>query len=119
MKVSEFVKKVLVPVLSALFLAALFRPLCVEDGQCDYLKLWLCMGIPFGVHRMFLWLVPRGYDIGGTMGVLAVNLLIGGVIGGAVLVWRLLVAAVCLVKTAASTITWIIKKVTGRDARIS
>ena len=46
MKISEFVKKVVIPVVSALFLAALFRPLCMENGECNYLNLWWFMGIP-------------------------------------------------------------------------
>ena len=99
MKVSEFVKRVIVPVVSALFLAALFRPLCMDNWECDYLKLLLFMGVPFGICRMFFWIIPKGYDIGGTVGILFINVLVGGVIGGIVLVWRLMVAAVYLVKT--------------------
>ena len=63
----EFVKKVIVPVGAAGILAVLFSSLCVENGQCDYLKLWMFVGIPFGVHRMFLWIIPKGFDIGGTV----------------------------------------------------
>lgn len=51
MRMHELVKKVIVPVGAAVFLAALFYPLCVDHGQCDYLKLWMFVGIPFGVHR--------------------------------------------------------------------
>lgn len=119
MKVSEFVKNVIVPVLTAVFLAALFRPLCMENGECDYLKLWFFMGIPFGIHRMFLWVLPKGFDIGGSMGVLVINVLIGGVIGGIVLVWRLAVAAVYLVKAIASGSIWIVKRATGKTYKIS
>ena len=67
MRISEFMKKVIVPVGTAVFLGALFYPLCVEQGQCDYLKLWMFVGIPFGVQRMFLWIIPRGFDIGGLL----------------------------------------------------
>lgn len=74
MKVSEFVKSVVIPVVSALFLAALFRPLCMENGECDYLSLWWFMGIPFGIHRMFFWIIPKGYDIGGTVGILFIKM---------------------------------------------
>ena len=94
----EFVRKVIAPVGAAAILAALFYPFCVENGQCDYLKLWIFMGIPFGVHTMFLWIIPKGFDIGGTVGMFVFNLLIGGVIGGFVLAWRLLMAAFYLVK---------------------
>lgn len=98
-KMYEFIKKVIVPVGTAAILAALFYPLCAENGQCDYLKLWMFMGIPFGVHKMFLWIIPKGFDIGGTVGMFVFNLLVGGVIGGFVLAWRLLMAAFYLVKT--------------------
>lgn len=81
MRVYEFAKKVIAPVKAAMFLAALFYPLCVENGACDYLKLWILMGIPFGIHRMFIWVMPKGFDLGGTVGILVINLLAGGVIG--------------------------------------
>ena len=94
----EFVKKVAVPVGGAVFLAAVFYPLCMENGQCDYLKLWMFVGIPYGIHRMFLWVIPKGFDIGGTVGVLMLNLLIGGVIGGIILTVRLVLAVLYLGK---------------------
>ena len=101
----EFFRKVIAPVGAAAILAALFYPLCVENGQCDYLKLWIFMGIPFGVHKMFLWIIPKGFDIGGTVGMFVFNLLIGGVIGGFVLVWRLLMAVCYLAKMAVTGIS--------------
>ena len=100
----EFVKKVIVPVGMAVFLSALFYPLCVENGQCDYLKLWIFMGIPFGVHKMFLWIIPKGFDIGGTVGLFVFNLLIGGVIGGVILVGRLFKVGFYLMKIIAVSI---------------
>ena len=104
MRMHELVKKVIVPVGAAVFLAALFYPLCVDHGQCDYLKLWMFVGIPFGVHRVFLWIIPEGFDIGGTVGVFVFNLLIGGVIGGVVLTGRLFLVGFYLVKIVAESI---------------
>ncbi|MCB6414251.1 DUF6050 family protein [Faecalimonas umbilicata] len=98
MMVYKFTKRVIAPVVAAIFLAVLFYPLCVENGVCDYLKLWVLMGIPFGVHRMFAWVIPKGFDLGGTVGILVINLLVGGVIGGMILAWRLVMAAVYLVR---------------------
>lgn len=100
-----FVKKVVVPVGTAIILAALFYPCCMEDGQCDYLKLWMFTGIPFGIHRMFLWIIPKGFDIGGTVGMFVFNLLISGVIGGFILAWRLLMAVCYLVKMVITRIS--------------
>jgi hypothetical protein len=119
MKINEFVKLVLVPILSVVFLVVLFRPLCMVDGEWDYLRLWFLSGIPFGVQRMSLWVIPKGYDIGGSMGVLAINLLVGSVIGGIVLTYRLLMAVIYLVKTALSGITWITKKVTAKPCKVA
>ena len=39
---------------------------------------------------MFLWIVPRGFGISGTVGVFAINVVIGGLIGGAVLVAKII-----------------------------
>ena len=63
---------------------------------------------------MFFWIIPKGYDIGSTVGILFINVLVGGVIGGIVLVWRLLVAAVYLVKAAVAVIRWTVKKMAGK-----
>lgn len=109
----KFLKNVVVPVVSVLFLVAMFRPLCMEDGVCDYLKLWIIVGIPFGIHRMFFWVIPRGYDLGGTLGILTMNLLVGGVIGGVVVIWRLAVAVFYLLKTAATGTIWTVRKLSG------
>lgn len=115
MRVYEFAKKVIAPVEAAIFLAVLFYPLCVENGVCDYLKLWVLMGIPFGVHRMFVWIIPKEFDFGGSVGVLVINLLVGGVIGSIITAWRLIVAAVYMAQYIGTGIFWLFKKVMVRD----
>ena len=55
--------------------------------------LWILCGLPFGIHRMCVWIVPGGSSLGGGAALFALNFIIGGLIGGFVLVWRLLVAA--------------------------
>ena len=112
-KIMKFLKHVVVPVVSVLLLVAMFRPLCMEDGVCDYLKLWIIVGIPFGIHRMFFWVIPRGYDLGGTLGIWTLNFLVGGVIGGVVVIWRLAVAAFYLLKMAVTGTAWTVRKLSG------
>ncbi len=94
----EFLNKTIVPVGIVLFLVFLFRPLCMVQGELDWRLLLLLAGIPFGIRKMFLWMVPSGMGIGGTVGVAAFNLLVGGMIGSVVMAWRLLVAAFTMVK---------------------
>ena len=42
---------------------------------------------------MCVWIVPGGGSLGGGAALFVLNFIIGGLIGGFVLVWRLLVAA--------------------------
>lgn len=88
----DFLKKSLVPILIALFLFFMFKSVFTKDGETNYFYVWLCCGIPFGIRRMFVWLIPRGYDLAGTVGIVALNFIAGGLIGGVILIWRLAVA---------------------------
>ena len=81
----NMIKKVIVPALVIVVLFAVLRPLCIQDGKCNYLLLLLLMGIPFGIGKMCVWMVPRGFDLGGTLAVWIMNFLIGGLIGSVVL----------------------------------
>ena len=58
----EFLKKTVIPVVVALFLFSMFT------------------------------LIPIGFGISGTVGVVALNLVLGGLIGGVILIWKLAVA---------------------------
>ena len=65
---------------AALLLYRIFKSACMKGGELDYVWLWILCGLPFGLHRMCLWIVPGGGSFGGG-------------IGGFVLIWRLIVAA--------------------------
>ena len=86
-----FFKSVL-PVTVALILYCIFKSACMKDGELDFVWLWILCGLPFGLHRMCLWIVPGGGSLGGGIALFALNFIIGGVIGGFVLAWRLIVA---------------------------
>ena len=76
------------------------RTVSVFDLQvCLYQKrrngIFLCLALlrdSLWDRRMFVWLVPHGYDLGGSVGIIAVNFIIGGLIGGVILTWRLVIA---------------------------
>ena len=74
-------KRLVITLGVAILMAMLFRPLYMNDMQCNWLMLWILIGIPFGFRRMLL-LVPRGYDLAGTVGYVVFSILIGGIIGG-------------------------------------
>lgn len=81
---------------SVLLLAALFRPVCMDGGDCNYFLLSLLVGIPFGIGRMVLILPPASYDIGGSLGVLALDCLVGGALGCIAIVYQLALEVVRL-----------------------
>ena len=76
----------------ALILYCIFKSACMKNGELDYVWLWILCGLPFGLHRMCLWIVPGGGSLGGGIALFALNFIIGGVIGGFVLAWWLIVA---------------------------
>lgn len=90
--VKEFLLKSILPAAAALLLVCIFKSACMKDGTIDYVWLWILCGLPFGLHRMFFWFIPGGNSFGGGIATFAFNFIIGGVIGGFVLLWRLLVA---------------------------
>ena len=59
----DFFKRTVLTATIALFLFFMFKNVFTKDGQTNYFYVWLCCGIPFGIRRMFVWLVPHGYDI--------------------------------------------------------
>ena len=85
-----FLRSVALPIAVAAILAILFKPIYMTDGTISILLLWICVGVPFGIHRMFLWLVPHRFDLAGTVGVVALNIILGGVIGGFALVFQII-----------------------------
>ena len=60
-----FLRSVVLPVTLAVLLAMLFRPVYYKDNQLNILLMWICIGVPYGIRRMFLWLVPHKYDLAG------------------------------------------------------
>ena len=89
--IKAFFFKSVLPVIVALILYCIFKSACMKNGELDYVWLWILCGLPFGLHRMCLWIVPGGGSLGGGIALFALNFIIGGVIGGFILAWRLIV----------------------------
>lgn len=102
--VFQFFRKSIVPVAGAALLVCIFKSACIKDSTVDYLRLWMLCGLPFGLHRMWLWFVPGGSSMGGGIALFALNFVIGGAIGGFVLAWRLIIAIWYVLLTVYRTI---------------
>ena len=90
----RFSVSVVLPLIIAAACALLFKTVYASPVGINYPLMWICIGIPFGIHRMFLWLVPTKFDLAGTIGVVAVNIIVGGIIGGFALVFQVLKGSV-------------------------
>ena len=86
------------------------HPMCMNGEILDWRKLLLFVGIPFGIQKMFLLVVPRNVGTGEMLGLLVLKLMVGSLIGIGVLAWRLLAVAGILLKNGISGIIWIIKR---------
>ena len=87
----DFIRKTVLPVVVALLLFSICSRIFVENGTPNYFLIWLACGVPFGIGKMFT-LIPIGFGISGTVGVVALNIVLGGLIGGVILIYRLAVA---------------------------
>ena len=89
-RIKRFAVSVLLPLVIAAAFALLFKAVYMSPEGINYLLMWICIGIPFGIHRMCVWIVPTKFDLAGTIGVMAVNIILGGIIGGFALVFQIL-----------------------------
>ena len=90
--IKDFFYKTILPVAAAALLYCISRSACVKNGELDYLWLWILCGLPFGIWRLRLWIIPGGGSLGGGIALFALSFILAGIIGGFVLVWRLIVA---------------------------
>lgn len=106
-----FCKRLLLPLGIAALVAFFCQPLYMSGGVCDYRLLLLLVGIPFGISKMMVWIVPTGHGLAAMVGILAFNVLVGGVIGIFVLAFRLVSGIVYLLWAAVRCLGRCIRKV--------
>ena len=73
-------------------------PIACRPEGINYFLLWVMAGFPFGVKFMCLKLVPKSYGLTGAVGVFALNAVIGGLIGGAMLMAAVIRVVVNIIK---------------------
>ena len=62
--IKDFFCKTILPVAAAALLYCIFRSACVKTGELDYLWLWILCGLPFGIWRLRLWIIPGSGSLG-------------------------------------------------------
>ena len=88
---TTFIKKSILPILFAAILYNLFFHITVQYGTVNYVYLLMLCGIPFGIRFMFT-LPVFFFNLGTGIAMSCFNIAIGALIGGFILIWKLLVA---------------------------
>ena len=110
MRGKEIITKLIIPGAIAMIICLIVHPMCMNGEILDWRKLLLFVGIPFGIQKMFLLVVPRNVGTGEMLGLVVLKLMVGSLIGIGVLACRLLAVAGILLKNGISGIIWIIKR---------
>ena len=55
----------------------------------DFFLYWIMIGCPYGIRKMCMFIVPKNFGIAGNIGILALNCVIGGVIGGGIIIIKI------------------------------
>lgn len=73
--------------------------ICNKPEGLDMFMYWVLCGFPFGITKMTLVLAPKNFGLAGGVGVLALNALLGGIIGGFILLFTIIKLPITLVKS--------------------
>ena len=74
---------------------------CNKADGFDYLLYWILVGCPYGIRKMCTFLVPKNFGIAGSIGILALNCIVGGLIGGIIVLVRIIVIITEIIKVIA------------------
>ena len=99
-RVSAIIFRVFIPLVAIGFMVMLCYPVCNKPEGFDFFLFWILVGFPFGIRRMWMWLIPKNFDIAGSVGILALDCIVGGLIGGVFAVITLIKAVFVTVQVA-------------------
>ena len=76
----KLLTKSILPIAAILLLALMGQYIYIVDGQIDLFRLCMVFGVPFGIPYM-LFVIPIGGGISKGIGILALNVIVGALIG--------------------------------------
>lgn len=81
MMIGDVIKKSIMPLTFMVFWFWMTKTIMKVSGQTDWFWWIFIAGLPFGIHKMRLILIPRGMDTTATLGMAALSVIIGALIG--------------------------------------
>jgi len=95
--------KIIIPMLILFVWMIMCYPVCVKAEGFDYFLYWIIVGFPYGIRKMCMFLVPKNFGISGSIGIVALNCIIGGLIGGMIVIIRIISAVMEIIKLMVGT----------------
>ena len=94
----SIITKILLPLIAIALWLAVCIPIATRPDGFNYFLFWILAGFPFGIKTMSLKLAPKGYGLTGMVGMFALNMVIGCLIGGVMLMGSVVKIFVNLVR---------------------
>ena len=85
MTIEDVIKKTFLPLSFMVFWFWVIETIMKVSGQTDWFWWIFLAGLPFGIHKMRLILIPRGMDTTATLGMAALSVIIGALIGSIII----------------------------------
>lgn len=100
-------KKVLFRIIIPMMILAVWiimcYPVCAKADGGDYFLYWIMVGCPYGIRKMSMFLVPKNFGIAGSIGILALDCIVGGLIGGMIIIIRIINTVMEIIKLIMGT----------------
>ena len=81
MTIKDVITKALLPMSAMVFWLWMVKTIMGVTGNTNLFMFLFLAGLPFGIHKMCIILIPKGMDVGGTLGMIALSVIVGGLLG--------------------------------------
>ena len=96
--------RIIIPMMILAVWMIICYPVCAKADGFDHFLYWIMVGCPYGIRKMSMFLVPKNFGIAGSIGILALDCIIGGLIGGMIVIIRIISAVMEIIKLIVGTL---------------
>lgn len=90
-------KRGIFPILALVMILVITNEIYMVEGKVDFIRLWMCVGIPFGMVRGRTFLAPFSLDLAYILGMLLMYFVICGFFGGFIAIVTIVEALLVIV----------------------
>lgn len=81
MTLEDVIRKTVIPMIFMIFWYYIVQTIMGVMNFTEFFYFIILMGLPFGIRKVFLLIIPRDMDIGATAGMMVFGILLGAVVG--------------------------------------